>query len=74
MWSSLVSGLVSGGVLVGMYEVFWRGLPHQHIVGFHSLELYILVTNMSQFVAASQTYIPLAVAPYKLDHIRVEEG
>ena len=43
-----VSGLVSGGVVlvvvvVRMYEVFWRGLPHQHIVGFHSLELYLLV-------------------------------
>ena len=74
---SLVSGLVSGGVVVvEMYEVSWRGLPHQHIVGFHSLELYILVTNMSQFVAPGQTYIRLGVAPYKLalGHILVEEG
>ena len=62
--------------VVGMYGVFWRGLPHQHIVGFHSLELYILVTNMSQFVAPGQTYIRLGVAPYKLalGHILVEEG
>ena len=63
-------------VVVRMYGVFWRGLPQQHIVGLHSLELYILVTNMSQFVAAGQTYIRLDVAPYKLalGHILVEEG
>ena len=59
---SFVSGLVSGGVVVvEMYEVSWRGLPHQHIVGFHSLELYILEDSISVTICCGkrQSYIPL---------------
>ena len=55
--SSFLSSLVSGGVSshrARCMESFWRGLPHQHIVGFHILELYILVLNMSQFVAGAK--------------------